>query len=73
MQFIARALSDFLTFFKFTPDMLVNVIGCAKAPNIFQAGNLVFRQIPCVMLVYSALAVILLPFAYKSYHCYNLK
>ncbi len=73
MQFIARALSDFLTFFKFTPDMLVNVIGCAKAPNIFQAGNLVFRQIPCVMLVYSALAVILLPFVYKSYHCYNLK
>lgn len=73
MQFIARALSDFLTFFKFTPDMLVNVIGCAKAPNIFQAGNLVFWQIPCVMLVYSALVVILLPFAYKSYHCYNLK
>lgn len=73
MQFIARALSDFLTFFKFTPDMLVNVIGCAKAPNIFQAGNLVFRQIPCVMLVYSALAVILLPLVYKSYHCYNLK
>ena len=73
MPFIGRALSAFLTFFKLTPDMLVNVIGCAKAPNIFQAGNLVFRQIPCVMLVYSALAVILLPFVYKSYHCYNLK
>ncbi len=73
MQFIARALSDFLTFFKFTPDMLVNVIGCAKAPNIFQTGNLVFRQIPCVMLIYSVLAAVLLPFVYKSYHCYGLK
>ncbi|MDE7186980.1 MAG: ABC transporter permease, partial [Lachnospiraceae bacterium] len=47
MPFIGRALSAFLTFFKLTPDMLVNVIECAKSPNVFQIGNLVFRQIPC--------------------------
>lgn len=68
MQFIARALSNFPTLFKLTPDMLVNVLGCARNINIFQAGNLVFRQIPCVMAVYFVIAVILLPFVYRSYH-----
>lgn len=73
MPFIGRALSAFLTFFKLTPDMLLNVIECAKNPNIFQIGNYVFRQIPCIMLVYFAMSVVLLPFVYRSYHCYGLK
>jgi ABC-type transport system involved in multi-copper enzyme maturation permease subunit len=73
MQFIGRALSNFLTFFKLTPDMLVNVLGCAKSINIFQIGDYVFRQIPCVMMIYFVTAVILLPFVYRSYHCYGLK
>lgn len=73
MPFIGRALSAFLTFFKFTPDMLLNVIECAKNPNIFQIGNYVFRQIPCIMLLYFVISIILLPFVYRSYHRYGLK
>lgn len=73
MPFIGRAFSAFLTFFKLTPDMLLNVIECAKNPNIFQIGNYIFRQIPCIMLLYFAISIILLPFAYRSYHCYGLR
>lgn len=73
MPFIGRALSAFLTFFKLTPDMLVNVIECAKNPNIFQIGKWVFRQIPCIMLLYFVISVVLLPFVYRSYHRYGLK
>ena len=73
MPFIGRALSAFLTFFKLTPDMLLNVIECAKNPNIFQIGNYVFRQVPCIMLLYFAISIILLPFVYRGYHRYGLK
>lgn len=73
MPFIGRALSAFFTFFKLTPDMLLNVIECAKNPNIFQIRNYVFRQIPCIMLLYFVISIILLPFVYRSYHRYGLK
>jgi len=73
MPFIGRAFSAFLTFFKLTPDMLLNVIECAKDPNIFQIGNVVFRQIPCIVLLYFIISIILLPFVYRNYHCYGLK
>lgn len=73
LPFIGRALSAFLTFFKLTPDMLLNVIECAKNPNIFQIGNYVFRQIPCIMLLYFGVSVILLPFVYRSYYRYGRK
>ena len=73
MPFIGRAFSAFLTFFKLTPDMLLNVIECAKDPNVFQMGNVVFRQIPCIVLLYFVISIILLPFVYRNYHCYGLK
>ena len=73
MPFIGRAFSAFLTFFKLTPDMLLNVIECAKDPNIFQIGNFVFRQIPCVLLLYFVISILLLPFVYRNYHRYGLK
>lgn len=73
MPFIGRAFSAFLTFFRLTPDMLLNVIECAKDPNIFQIGNFVFRQIPCIMLLYFVISIILLPFVYRNYHRYGLK
>ncbi len=72
MPFIGRALSAFLTFFKLTPDMLVNVIECAKSPNVFQIEDLVFRQIPCIMLLYFIVSLLLLPFVYRGYYCYGL-
>lgn len=73
MPFIGRAFSAFLIFFKLTPDMLLNVIECAKNPNIFQIGNFVFRQIPCIMLIYFVISIILLPFVYRNYYRYGLK
>lgn len=73
MPFIGRALSSFFTFFKLTPDMLMNIMQCAKSPNIFQIGNVVFRQIPFVMLLYFIVSVAALPLVYRSFRRYGLK
>lgn len=72
MPFIGRAFSSFIVFFKLTPDMLMNIIQCAKNPNIFQIGDMVFRQIPFIMLLYLVVSVVLLPFVYRSFCRYGL-
>jgi len=72
IPFIGRALPSFTTFFKLTPNVLMNIIESAKDPTIFQIGNIVFRQIPFVMLIYIVVSVILLPFVYRSYCRYGL-
>lgn len=71
MPFIGRAFSSFIAFFKLTPDMLMNIMQCAKGPNIFQVGNTVFRQIPFVMALYFAVSIVLLPFVYRSFCRYG--
>lgn len=71
MPFIGRAFSSFIAFFKLTPDMLMNIMQCAKSPNIFQVGNTVFRQIPFVMALYFAVSIVLLPFVYRSFCRYG--
>lgn len=73
MPFIGRALSSFTTFFNLTPDLLFNIMGCVKNPNIFQIGNVVFRQVPLIMLIYTVISILLLPFVYRVYSRYGLK
>jgi len=72
MPFIGRMFSSFATFFDLMPNVLMNIIESAKVPTIFQIGNIVFRQIPFVMLIYIVISVILLPFVYRSYSRYGL-
>ena len=64
--FIGRAL-PFKTFFTLTPDQLTNIMNCAKIPYIYQAGSLVFRQIPFIMGIYFLVSVFLLPLVYICY------
>lgn len=71
MPFIGRAFSSFTALFHFTPDLLNNILDCAKSPIFFQLGNIVCRQIPFIMLFYSILSVLLIPFVYRSYHRYG--
>lgn len=71
MPFIGRAFSSFIAFFKLTPDMLMNIMQCAKSPNIFQVGNTVFRQIPFIMALYFAISIVLWPFVYRSFCRYG--
>lgn len=73
LPFIGRAFSSFSTFFSLTPDMLMNIMECAKKPTLFQIGNMVLRQIPFIMLLYIIVSVLLLPFVYKSCCQYGLK
>lgn len=73
MPFIGRALSSFTTFFNLTPDLLFNIMGCVKNPIVFQIGTMVFRQVPMIMLIYTIVSIILLPFVYQSYCRYGLE
>lgn len=70
--FIGRALSTVTTFFHLTPYVLMNLIEYTKAPIIFQIGAMAFRQIPFLMLLYSLVSVVLLPFVYRSYGRYGI-
>ena len=65
--FIGRAL-PFKTLFSLTPDQLTNIMNCARIPYIYQIGNVVFRQIPFLIVFYALVAIILLPIAYRNYH-----
>lgn len=73
MPFIARALSSFDAFFNLLPTVLTNIINAVRTPILFQIGPFVFRQIPFLMFLYSALFIVLLPFIYRSYSRYGLK
>ena len=73
MPFIGRAFSSLTALFRLTPDLLMNIIECAKSPILFQIGTIVLRQIPVLMLLYSILAVIFIPFIYRSYCRYGRK
>ena len=64
--FVGRAL-PFKRFFTLTPDQLNNIINCAKIPYIYQIVGVVFRQIPFILLTYSAIAILLVPVAYRCY------
>ncbi len=73
LPFIGRALSEYTTFFNLIPTMLVNVEAAAKVPLVFEIAGLVIRQIPLVMGIYSALAVLLLPLIYRCFSSYGRK
>jgi hypothetical protein len=55
------------------PTILTNVQASVKVPLIYQIGNCVFRQIPLVMVMYTVMAIALLPFIYKSFRRYGNK
>lgn len=73
LPFIARALPSFAAFFNLMPCVLTNILNCARTPILYQIGNTVFRQIPLVITLYTALSILLLPFAYRCYCRYGLK
>ena len=70
--FIGRVL-PFRTFFSLTPDQLTNILNCARIPYIYQIGNVVFRQIPFIIVFYAVLAAGLLPLIYRNFHRLLLK
>ena len=71
MLFVGRTLSGATDIVHFTPDTLVYVVQNVKDVRFFQLGNIVIPQIPFVMLLYFAAAIILLPFIYRSYSAYG--
>lgn len=71
LPFIGRALSGYTDVFKLIPTILTNVEASVKVPLIYQIGNFVFRQIPLVMVIYTVVAIVLIPLIYRSFHRYG--
>lgn len=71
LPFIGRALSGYSTFFNLIPTMLTNVEAAAKIPLVYQIGGLVFRQIPFVMVMYTIVTVVVVPWIYQSVKKYG--
>ena len=61
---------DLIDWLKLLKDETISDI---KVPLIYQIGNCVFRQIPLVMVMYTVMAIALLPFIYKSFRRYGNK
>ncbi len=55
----------------FAPYILVNMDNATKYYVFFQIGNVVFRLIPFVMVLYVVVSIILLPFIYRSCSRYD--
>lgn len=72
MPFIGRALQKFSAVFDLMPSVFMNIIEYVKVCNIYQIGPIVVQQIPLVMIIYSILSIVLLPFVYKSFSKYGL-
>lgn len=64
--FIARALG-FETVSNVIPQRLFFVDNIIRAPIVFQVGDMVFRQIPFIMFLYTIISLATVPFIYRSY------
>lgn len=64
--FIGRVL-PFDNFFKITPDQLINIYNCIRIPLIYQFAGRVVMQIPMIMMLYSVIAIIIIPFIYLTF------
>lgn len=65
--FLSRPLSKVTNVFCFTTDVLIDIDRALRHPHIFQIGNVVFRQVPFVIVLYAIVSIVLLPFIYRSY------
>lgn len=64
---------SFSGFFHLMPTILTNIYNSVRTPILFQAGTIVFHQIPFLNVLYAGLFIVLLPLVYKSYRKYGLK
>ena len=67
--FVTRVL-PFTKIFNIIPDQLINVYNCIKLPILYQFGKTVVMQIPMLMIMYSIVAIMIIPFIYRSFNKY---
>uniref|UniRef100_I5AR92 ABC-type transport system involved in multi-copper enzyme maturation, permease component n=1 Tax=Eubacterium cellulosolvens (strain ATCC 43171 / JCM 9499 / 6) TaxID=633697 RepID=I5AR92_EUBC6 len=65
--FIGRVL-PFHDFFNVTPDQLLNVYNCIRLPLLYQFGGVVVMQIPLIIVVYTMITMIIIPFIHKVFN-----
>ncbi len=71
LPFISRALSRYTTISNLLPSILTNTGNYSDAITIYQIAPLIIRQIPLVMILYTLLALGVLPLIYKKLHNYG--
>lgn len=64
--FVGRVL-PFKIFFQLTCDQLLNISNCIRIPYIYQFGNIVFRQVPFLVVFYLAISILMMPLIYFNY------
>ena len=68
LPFISRALSRYTTISNLLPSTLTNTGNYTDAINIYQIGPFIIRQLPLVMILYTLVALGVLPLIYKKLH-----
>ena len=71
LPFISRALSRYTTISNLLPSTLTNTGNYTDAINIYQIGPFIIRQLPLVMILYTLVALGVLPLIYKKLHKYG--
>lgn len=64
--FVGRVL-PFDTFFQLSCDQLLNISNCIRIPYIYQFKNLVFGQVPFLVLTYLSISIAIMPLIYLNY------
>lgn len=65
--YVERSVGSRNSLIPLLPYNLNEVIKCVRNTYIYQIGGHVFRQIPLILLIYSSIAVLLVPLAYRCY------
>ncbi len=65
--FIVNAIGVRNAFIPLLPHNLTDIVTCSVIPYIYQVGKIVFRQIPFVLLIYSAITILLISISYRLY------
>lgn len=71
LPFISRALSQYTAISNLLPSILTNTGNYSDAITIYQIGPFIIRQIPLVMILYTLIAIGVLPLIYKKLHKYG--
>lgn len=71
LPFISRALTRYTTIVNLLPSILPNTGNYADTINLYQIGPFIIRQIPLVMILYTLVAIGILPLIYKKLHKYG--
>lgn len=67
IPFLVNSIGVRNAFITLLPHNLIDITTCSNSPYIYIVAGTVFRQIPFILLIYLAIAILLIPIAYRYY------